>query len=246
MDVRWLTVFIDQPADRFEASTAFWRAVTESDRSPARGDRDQFATLVPPTGDPYVRVQQTFDESRIHIDLHVPSIPHARQEAEALGATVLAEPGHLIMASPNGLVFCLVGHHGESTAPTPIGGDTPYSVDQVCIDVQADRFESEAAFWAELTGWERNVGALDEFHWLARPAGLPVRVLLQRLGADDTGGPVRAHLDVACGAHGSEIATQHERLGATRGSEGRFWIAMTDPAGLPYCLTQRDPVTGGL
>lgn len=246
MDVRWLTIFIDRPAEQFEASTAFWEAVSESGLSTPRGDRCQFATLIPPSGDPYLRVQSTTNEIRIHLDLHVPSIPEARQEAETLGATVLADLGHVIMASPGGFVFCLVGQHSESTTPTPVGGDTPYAVDQVCIDVHVDRFESEAAFWAELTGWERNVGALDEFHWLARPAGLPVRVLLQRLGADDTGKPVRAHIDIACGPHGPEIAAQHEKLGATQVSEGRFWIAMTDPAGQPYCLTQRDPRTGSL
>jgi hypothetical protein len=84
----------------------------------------------------------------------------------------------------------------------------------------------------------------DEFTVLLPPAGQPLRLLLQRLGADDAATSARAHLDLACGGHVDLAAAWHERLGARVVQRDHPWTTLTDPAGLAYCLTPRDPVTG--
>ena len=56
MTVRWLTAFLDRPAATIDAATAFWRTVTGSTLSTPRGEHRQFATLLPPDGDAYLRV----------------------------------------------------------------------------------------------------------------------------------------------------------------------------------------------
>ena len=135
MEPRWITAFVDQPADCFERGTDFWAAVTGSSASTRRGERQEFATLVPTAGDSFCRVQETADGSAgIHVDFHVESVPDAVIEAEALGATVLHDLGHVVMSSPEGLTFCLVAHDGECDIPPPVG-DPASRLDQICIDI---------------------------------------------------------------------------------------------------------------
>lgn len=244
MDVRWLTAFIDQPTERFDRGTGFWQRVTASTRSDFRGDEQQFATLLPPDGDPYLRVQRTDAAARIHIDLHVDSVAEARAEAERLGATLLADGGHAIMRSPAGLVFCLVSDQGESVRPQPLPSPAPHRLDQVCIDVPAARFDDEAQFWQALTGWELRAGSLAEFAYLVRPPSMPLRLLIQRLGDDDGAPAARAHLDWACGSSVDAVAVEHQRAGAELLEVFPGWTVMRDPAGLEYCLTARDAEAG--
>jgi hypothetical protein len=70
-----------------------------------------------------------------------------------------------------------------------------------------------------------------------------VRLLLQRLDAER---PASAHLDLACGADVAGVRARHERLGAVLVAERPHWTVMRDPTGGTYCLTGRDPRTGGL
>lgn len=74
------------------------------------------------------------------------------------------------------------------------------------------------------------------------PPGLPIRVLLQRLGEER---PASAHLDLAC-ADIDTTRARHEKLGAAFVGRGAGWTVMRDPADGVYCLTGRDPETGGL
>lgn len=252
MEIRWLTAFIDLPPDRFDAGVAFWCSVTGSALSPPRGEEDQFATLLPPSGDPYLRVQRLDgDEPRIHLDLHVGSIADGVARATELGAEIIARPGHAILLTPGGFTFCLVEHrvdgdHAEADRAEPLPDPVPHLLDQVCLDIAADRFEAEVAFWSELTGWPARRGSLDEFAVLDRPAGQPLRLLLQRLGPEDDGPPARAHLDLACGPDREAVAAHHLTAGAGRGTTGPVWLTMTDPVGMVYCVTARDPRTGTL
>jgi hypothetical protein len=71
--ITWLTAFIDTP--EFEASAQFWCHVSQSTLSQRRGDAAEFATLIPATGDAYLRIQQVSRPPRIHLDLHVEQ-PH--------------------------------------------------------------------------------------------------------------------------------------------------------------------------
>src|SRR5512132_553949 len=115
MQVRWLTAFIDRPASTFDAATRFWLAATNTTLSPARGATGQFATLVPPHGDAYLRVQRIdHGWGGCHLDLHVDDVAGATGEAVALGAAIDDDSGaHTTLRSPAGLRWCLVPHRGE-------------------------------------------------------------------------------------------------------------------------------------
>jgi hypothetical protein len=249
MAIRWLTAFIDRPVGSFDTAVPFWLTVTGSTLSPGRGDAGQFATLVPPEGDAYLRVQRVdAGFGGCHLDLHVDDIGGHAEAASAGGAIEhRRQPGLVILTSPAGLRFCVVGHHGETTRPPPrpFDADGPVAlVDQLCVDIPAARFEDECEFWARLTGCaRRHSTARPEFDYLERPEGMPLRLLLQR--RDDSDGPTRAHLDLAC-EDVDALVERHVQLGAT--TIGRFdhWTSMTDPSGLPYCITARDPRTGTL
>ncbi len=246
MEIRWLTAFIDMPSHLFDAGATFWEEVTGSSRTEMRGEREEFATLVPPDGDSYLRVQRVGEgEPRIHLDLHVGAKTEALERARRLGANLVVDLGWLIMRSPGGLVFCLVDDEGESVRPAP-NADPPHRLDQLSLDIPAVLFDSERRFWAALTGWDLQESALDEFTRLNVPTRLPYRILLQRLGEDDGGNEVRAHLDIACGGNIDEVATRHESFGATSLGRRKYWVTMQDPVGLPYCLTPRDPETGSV
>lgn len=249
VDIKWLSAFIDQPADRFTAGTDFWLTVTDSTLSPLRGEDSEFATLIPKDGDPHLRVQRTKDASAgVHLDLHVVSVPDACREAQALGATMLpgqpSDAGYTIMSSPAGMTFCFVPHHGESQPATPVTDPAPHLVDQISIDIPAAFYNDEVTFWSALTGWEAKVGRLDEFAYLVRPPGSPLRVLLQRLGEET--GTARAHLDLACGDNRAAITEAHNQLGAETVGVWEYWTTLRDPTGQLYCLTARDPDTGSL
>ena len=56
MNVSWVTVFIDLPAGEHQRASEFWAAVTRSTLSPVRGEHGEFATLIPASGDAYLRL----------------------------------------------------------------------------------------------------------------------------------------------------------------------------------------------
>jgi hypothetical protein len=248
MIVRWLTGFIDRPSASFDSAVAFWSAVTGSSLSPPRGEADQFATLIPPDGDPYLRVQRLGDgHGGSHLDVHVDDIMGFARRALAVGA--VEQRGYadvVVLRSPAGLPWCVVGHHGARVRPAPqAAGDTGrlHLVDQVCIDIPVSRFDEECAFWSHVTGWKQGQSSLrSEFRFLVRPEGCPLRLLLQRCDDD---GPARAHLDFASSDVGHVVA-HHVRLGGTVAAVFEHWTVMTDPAGIRYCVTARDPATGRL
>ena len=77
----WMSAFLDLAADEFDRDVAFWQGVTGYALSATRGAPPEFATLVPPDGDDYLRVQRLGGgASRIHLDLHVED-PQAEAEA---------------------------------------------------------------------------------------------------------------------------------------------------------------------
>jgi hypothetical protein len=240
---RWIVAFLDLPGDTHDAGADFWSAVTGFQRGPQRGEQGQFATLVPPTGTDYLRVQRLEEHTpRVHLDLHVDDPASAAVEAEALGADVLESPYDDLrtLRSPGGLVFCLVPEAG-GVRPPPTAwpdGRTSY-VDQVCLDIPPSRYDAELTFWAAVTGWSRrDPRPGSEFGRVTGPADQPLSLLLQRL--DEEQDEVTAHLDWAASDHEAELAA-HEAAGAE--VQGRFerWTVLRDPAGLPYCVTRRRP-----
>lgn len=241
----WISAFLDLPADAFDGATAFWQDVTDYELSPLRGEHDEFGTLVPPDGDAFLRVQRVERGGPgIHVDLHVTDPRASADHATSLGATEVADRGHVVLRSPGGLPFCFVTHPATTRpAPSVWPEGTSSLVDQVCIDVPSQQYDAETAFWSSLTSWEHHAPTGSrEFGRLHRPPHIPLRLLTQRL--DDPEGTVRAHLDVA-----SEIRTEevrrHLTLGAEFVADGRVWSVLRDPAGAEYCVIDRPPKNDG-
>ena len=98
--------------------------------------------------------------------------------------------------------------------------------------------DAEVAFWAALTGWPWVDVDEPELSGCARPAGIPFRLLFQRLG--EPTGPVRAHADLACADREASLA-RHLAAGARVVEVRDGWTVMADPVGRVYCLTDRSP-----
>lgn len=246
-DLTWLSAFLDLQADQFDAGVRFWAAVTGYAVSPSRGDNDEFATLVPPDGDDFLRVQRlAAGPTRIHLDLGVTDPRRTADHAVAHGATELLDVGeYAVLRSPGGLIFCFVGHSG-SRRPSPATwpGGHRSAVYQVCLDLPAETYDAEAVFWAEILGATPQVlAARPEFAWLRGERQFALDVLLQRLEA--TTGPVSAHLDFGTDDRPAEVSRQLA-LGAELLTTEQFWTVLRDPSGLVYCVTDRDPATGRL
>ena len=239
----WISAFLDLPATSFGPATRFWSEVTGYRLSEPRGAHREFATLVPPQGDDFLRVQRVQDGAGgLHLDLHVADPRACAEAATALGASEVADLGHVVMRSPGGFTFCFVTHvAGARPAPLVHDDGTASIVDQVCLDMPAAAYDEECAFWAAVTGQEHVDVASPEFSRLVRPAGQPLQLLLQRL--DEPNGRVRAHLDLAADDRATEVR-RHVLLGARFDAEGRGWTVLRDPAGAAYCITGRRPATG--
>ncbi|MFH0520844.1 VOC family protein [Streptomyces sp. M41] len=249
MSIRWTYAFVDRPAASFGLAHTFWTAVTDTRLSEFRGDQGEFVTLLPGGGaDPCVKAQGVdTGAGGAHLDFAVDDVPRFIDSALRLGAGVAAEhEGWAVLRSPVGQLFCAVPWHQEAVRPPVVHGSR---LDQVCLDVPPSVYEAEVAFWsALLDGWTSRPGSRPEFHVLAPPPGLPIRILLQRLDERGPGGEERAacaHLDLAC-ADIAATRARHEELGASFVAQGSHWTVMRDPAGGVYCLTGRDPETGGL
>jgi hypothetical protein len=245
MTIRWITAFIDRPVDPFEKAVEFWMEVTGSKLSETHGELEEFATLLPPGGDAYLRAQRVQSGGGAHVDLHVDDPEQLFGRAASVGARVERSPrGGAVVWSPGGMRCCVVDHKGESTRPAPVltGSGASSLLDQVCVDSPAELFDQECRFWSALTGWVVQSSSWHpEFRFLIRPAWAPIRILLQR--RDDNDGPTRAHLDIASDDVRSTVA-EHVQLGAKVLNEYDHWTTMSDPTGFPYCLTARRPGTG--
>jgi hypothetical protein len=241
----WTTLFLDFDAAAHERGVTFWQEVTGYGRSPVRGSDGEFATLVPPAGDAHLKVQRLGSgPTRLHVDHHVDDVAAAVPVAEELGARVTGGgDGFVVLASPGGFTFCLVPSAGSvRAAAAEWPGGHASTVDQICLDIPPRLYDTETAFWRDLTGWALTAPPPeDEFGTLRRPADRPVRFLLQRL--DDEQDAVTAHLDLAATDRAAEVA-RHERLGAETVQRTSEWTVMRDPTGWTYCITDRDPETG--
>ncbi|HEU5035750.1 MAG TPA: VOC family protein [Nocardioides sp.] len=238
----WVSAFLDLEPGGFDRGVEFWQGVTGYALSPRRGGDGEFATLVPPEGDDYLRVQALAGgASRIHLDLHVENPTVAAEAAVELGAHVLVrhELGYVVLRSPGGFVFCFVRAERSRRPPAATWPDgTRSQVDQVCLDIPPSHHDAEVAFWQALTGWALDPHVSAEFARLHPPDEQPLRWLLQRL--DDDEAAVRAHLDLACDDRAAETA-RHVALGATVAATHDEWTVLTDPAGTAYCITARRP-----
>lgn len=247
MSLRWMSIFFDFPAGSFDAGVAFWREVTGYGLSAARGAHGEFATLLPPAGDAYLRVQRIRDGAGgCHLDLHVDAaaepLDAAAARARTAGAVIRHREDRLVVAhSPGGFPFCLVVWDGERAVPPPLagGGGGASRVDSLCLDVPPDDFGREVAFWAALTGQPAGPAPVPGYAILSRPAGWPARLLLQRRDSTAPGDRTSAHVDFGC--TDTAARDRHVALGARVTGVQEYWTVLADPAGREYCLVGRDP-----
>lgn len=242
MRLRWVTIFLDFPGDAFEAGTAFWREVTGCGRSSSRGEAGEFATLLPPDGDAYLRVQRIFDGAGgCHLDLHVDlaagSLAEAAAQAVALGARMhdREDDEVIILDSPGGFTFCVVPWEGEKTVPAPFADGAGASrVAQLCLDVPPAQYEREVSFWAALTGWAAWATPVPECTFLTGAAEMPAGLLLQRRQIVAPGDRVGGQVGLKC-ADMRRTADWHASLGARVTAMYPWGIVLADPVGRPYC-----------
>ncbi len=125
VQVRWLSAFLDFPADEFGGEVTFWRAISGSTVSPPRGEHREFASLEPFHGDPHLRVQRV-DEGPgggVHLDIHTDDPHAAAEEAVGLGGDPDPQCRH-----PPGPPFT----GGLRVLPGAVGGrDHPVATDPV-------------------------------------------------------------------------------------------------------------------
>ncbi|NUR32125.1 MAG: VOC family protein [Catenulispora sp.] len=241
--IRWFWAFIDRPAADFEASAEFWTAVTGTTLSPRRGERAEFATLLPPVGegDPCVKLQGVLHGGGAHIDMEFDDFDGAVERVVELGGEVVARDDVWAYAkSPSGYGFCVTTWNGGTQPPRGfVGPDGSRSrLDQVCVDVAPSAFDAELAFWSGVSGLEVMPSRrFAEFSWLRPPEGTSVAVLFQRVGEER---PTSAHLDVSC-SDADATRAWHETLGAEFVAERGTWLVMRDPVGWEYCLIRKDP-----
>ncbi len=108
------------------------------------------------------------------------------------------------------------------------------------IDVPADVYEAEAAFWAGALG--APLDPEDDDVYVGVGKGDSLDVFVQRLGE----GAARVHLDIETDDIEAEVA-RLEALGALRVAPVESWWLMRDPAGLLFCVVkpQRDDFPAG-
>lgn len=238
-DVRWVTAFLDTAQEQAEQVESFWCRVTGYRRSPRRGVREEFASLLPADGDVHLKVQTVVQPAPggLHVDLHTDDVPALAARAEQLGASAShRDAGYVVCRSPGGMAFCVVGHPGSRAAAPASWPGGRSMVDQVCLDVPPSRWEQECRFWADLTGWQLvDEDEQDEFRRLHRPDGLALQFLLQRL--DDEGPVVVGHLDLGSDDYLAET-DRHLALGATEVRRTPHWVTLRDPSGRLYCVTR--------
>lgn len=234
--------FLDVEADAVERAGAFWSAVTGWPVGEPWPDHPEFHSIEPTDGSAYLHTQRIDGPPRVHLDLMSSDVDADRDAHVAAGATAVERyPWWQVMASPGGLPYCLVTESHTRTRPGASAWPAGHRsrVAQVCVDIPADRFDREVAFWRSVTGWPSQGSTRPEYDRLRTPAESPVFFLLQRLGPNETG-PVRVHLDIGT----DDVAAEIERvraLGAVLEDVTHPWAVFTDPVGLPFCVTPRPP-----
>ncbi len=241
MEIAWLQAVIDLPADRFDETGSFWAEVSATRRGEVHPEHPEFTHLVPSDGDMTLELQRLDGgPPSVHLDLCVADIGAWTDRAVSFRAQLVAHPGHAVLMTPGGVPFCIVPAGSEASLPPAIDPEVPHAVDQICLDVPPDSFEDDVTFWSQLTGWPVNPPSMPEFRSFLQPGHLPLRLLVQRLGENDPG-PPRAHLDISSGGHVDDVVARHEAAGATVSGRFEHWTALTDPGGMPYCVTARHP-----
>jgi hypothetical protein len=240
-DPQWLHVFIDIRADVADVSAKFWSTALGCRVGDPWPKHPEFRSFEPGDGDGYIHQQVGDHGPRIHLDLEVTDETEV-ERLVGLGARLAGEPREWWpMISPGGFPFCLVRRR-DHVRPSPLSWDGHRSrLVQVCVDSPAGVHDREVAFWRSALSWRWAPSDSEEYEGkLYPPAGSSVQLLFQRLGEDDSGVAVRAHIDL--GTDDLEADAQRlTQLGAERVGPGGGWIVLRDPTGLVFCTTGNSP-----
>jgi predicted enzyme related to lactoylglutathione lyase len=237
----WLHAFLDVPDELADTTARFCAAVTGATIGSPWPGHPEFRSLEPTTGSRYLHVQRHGGPPRVHLDLITPDVDAETARLVGLGAVAgVRERWWQVLASPGGLPFCLVTETPGRSCPAPVRwpGGQRSRVDQLVLDVPADRYDAECRFWPETTGWTPQTCDRPEALRLLPPSTSPVQLLLQH--SPDPADAVRAQLDLGT----DDVAAEVRRvtaLGATgaadRAGHGGTRVPLTDPAGLIFSVT---------
>jgi hypothetical protein len=108
------------------------------------------------------------------------------------------------------------------------------------VDVPDESYDGELEFWRQATGWADDEVDAPEFHRLVHRAESALQLLVQRLGGNDPARGARAHLDLGTDDMAAELARVRS-LGARLLWRGDGFVALSDPLGLPFCVTANHP-----
>lgn len=240
--VTWMHAFIDVGSNATDKTCSFWSDVTGWPVGSPWPEHPEFRSFEPAGGSAYLHVQRIDGPHRVHLDLMSRKVDADREAHVALGATALTRHRWWqVMASPGGLPYCLVEERHERGRPPATRWPRGHRsrVAQVCVDVPEPWFDREVMFWSSATGWPSEGSSRTEYDRLTPPPESPMFFLLQRLGPGETG-PVRAHLDIGTDDIPAEV-DRVRALGAELQDASHTWTVLTDPAGLPFCVTPRPP-----
>ena len=139
----WTSAFLDLAPGDLDRGTRFWSSVTGYDATAVADVAREFPPLEPPTGASYLWVQRVGDApSRVHVDLHVPDLDAAVEQAWQLRAEVVDRRDHVVLRSPGGLPFRLVSDPASSSAL--FHSFTPFS--PVALDLVVTPCDDSAAY----------------------------------------------------------------------------------------------------
>ena len=110
---RLSTLLIDAPADRAEASAAFWSAALGVPTSCPPGE-PQFHTLQDCVPDFVVSVQAVHDAARYHVDIETDDVAAEVQRLTELGAVEVSSwQGCHTLEVPGGHLICVIPVHSD-------------------------------------------------------------------------------------------------------------------------------------
>jgi hypothetical protein len=238
---RWVHAVLDVPAEQHAAAADFWSRALGWPVGPAWAGHPELRSFVPPTGTPYLHLQQVDGPARVHLDVECEVPEETRVRAVGRGAVVVAEQDHWsTLRSPGGLPFCLLPE-GEHEPPEPVTHPEGHRTRmvQVCVDSPSPLEAAEVDFWQGLLArrWVPSPAAEFAGKW-HDDAGSPVQLLFQRL--EETEGPVRAHLDLGTDDLPAEVR-RLVALGAEDVGPGRGWHVLRDVTELAFCVTENSP-----